>query len=205
MPFVQCPSVRVCLMSSWFVQGTGGKHQARGLKLALHLVLSGLAPCFYPAAAPSSLPLVKEQLHLCSPKITFSPLKATMRLMWPLVKMSLTPLVQGHEFGGGRPQRFSTILIVYQMISLTVFTLIAWLWCMFDRSLPHRSFPTSHSTLHSGSKSLSTTPRSVGGSIYRNQLEFSCMVDLSLLPCLFIQVFICISMDSRIFILYFGL
>ena len=26
----------------------------------LHLVLSGLAPCFYPAAVPSSLPLVKE-------------------------------------------------------------------------------------------------------------------------------------------------
>ena len=27
-----------------------------------------------------------------SPKMTFSPLKATVRLMWPLVKMSLTPL-----------------------------------------------------------------------------------------------------------------
>ena len=39
-----------------------------------------------------SLPLVKEQLHLYSPKITFSLLKATLRLMLPLVKMSLTPL-----------------------------------------------------------------------------------------------------------------
>ena len=58
----------------------------------LHLVLSGPAPCFYLAAAPSSLPLVKEQLHLYSPKITFGPLKATARLMWPPMKMSLTPL-----------------------------------------------------------------------------------------------------------------
>ena len=33
---------------------TGGKHKA------LHLVLSGLAPCFYPAAAPSSPLTVKE-------------------------------------------------------------------------------------------------------------------------------------------------
>ena len=41
---------------------------ACGLNPALHLVLSGPAPGFYPAAAPSSLPLVKEQLHLYSPK-----------------------------------------------------------------------------------------------------------------------------------------
>ena len=61
--------------------------------LALHLVLSSLAPRFYPAAAPSSLPLVKEQLHLYSPKIPFGPLKATVRLMRPPVKMSLTPLL----------------------------------------------------------------------------------------------------------------
>ena len=40
------------------------------------------APCFYPAAALSSLPLVKEQSHVYSPKITFGPLKATARLMW---------------------------------------------------------------------------------------------------------------------------
>ena len=71
---------------------TSGKHKARRPDPALHLVLSGLAPCFYPMAVPSSLPLVKEQLHLCSPKITFSTLKATERLVWPLVKMSLTPL-----------------------------------------------------------------------------------------------------------------
>ena len=50
------------------------------------------APCFYPAAAPSSLPLVKEELYLYSPKITFGALKATVRLMWPLVNMSLIPL-----------------------------------------------------------------------------------------------------------------
>ena len=30
----------------------------------------------------------KEQLHLYRPKITFGPLKATARLMWPPVKMS---------------------------------------------------------------------------------------------------------------------
>ena len=53
------------------------------------------APCFYLEVAPSSLPLVKEQLHVYSPKIAFGPLKATTRLMWPLVKMSLTPLFQG--------------------------------------------------------------------------------------------------------------
>ena len=65
---------------------------ACGLDPAPHLVLSGPAPCFYPVAAPSSLPLVKEQLHLHSPRITFGPLKAALRLMWPLVKMSLIPL-----------------------------------------------------------------------------------------------------------------
>ena len=50
-----------------------------------------LAPCFYLAAAPSSLPLVKEWLHVYSPKIIFGPLKATSRLMWPPVKMSVAP------------------------------------------------------------------------------------------------------------------
>ena len=39
---------------------TGGKHKACVTNSALHLVLSSLAPCFYPAAALSSLPLVKE-------------------------------------------------------------------------------------------------------------------------------------------------
>ena len=71
------------------VQDTGGKHKDWGLNLALHLVLSGPAPCFYPAAAPSPCLTVKEQLQSYSPKITFSPLKATVRLMWPPVKMSL--------------------------------------------------------------------------------------------------------------------
>ena len=39
---------------------TGGKHKARGPNPALYLVLSGPAPCFYPAVELSSLPLVKE-------------------------------------------------------------------------------------------------------------------------------------------------
>ena len=85
-------SLRSFLPFPYFLQSTGGKHKAHGPNLALHLVLSSPAPCFYPVAAPSSLPLVKEYLHLCSPKITFGPLKATARLMWPWVKMSLTPL-----------------------------------------------------------------------------------------------------------------
>ena len=70
---------------------TGGKHKARGPNPALHLVLSP-ATCFYLAAAPSSHLTVKEQLHVHSPQVTFGPLKATARLMWPPVKMSLTPL-----------------------------------------------------------------------------------------------------------------
>ena len=68
--------------------------QACGPNPALHLVLSGPAPCFYPAASPSSLPQVKEQLHLYSPKITFGPFKATARLIWPPMKMNLTPGLQ---------------------------------------------------------------------------------------------------------------
>ena len=43
-----------------FLYCTGGKHKACRPNPALHLVLSVPAPCFYPAAAPSSLPLVKE-------------------------------------------------------------------------------------------------------------------------------------------------
>ena len=57
---------------------------------------SGPPPCFYPAALSSHL-TVKEQLHLYSTKITFGPLKATPRLMWPPVKMNLTPLIQSIE------------------------------------------------------------------------------------------------------------
>ena len=52
---------------------------------------------FYPAAALSSLPLVKEWLHLYSPTIILGPLKATVTLLWPLVKMSLTPLLSLNE------------------------------------------------------------------------------------------------------------
>ena len=50
-------------------QITGGKHKAHRPNPALHLVLSGPAPCFCPAAAPGSLPLVKEWLHLYSLKV----------------------------------------------------------------------------------------------------------------------------------------
>ena len=46
------------------VYSTGGKHKARGPNPALHLVLSGPTPCFYPVAAPSSRLTVKEQLHV---------------------------------------------------------------------------------------------------------------------------------------------
>ena len=72
-------------------KATGSKHKARGPNPALHLVSPGPTSCVYLAAAPSSLPLVKEELHFYSPKTTFSPLRATVRLMWPPVKMSLTP------------------------------------------------------------------------------------------------------------------
>ena len=75
-------------------QSTGGKHKALGWNPALHLVLSARHLVPTQAAVPSSRLTVKEQLHLYSPEITFSPLKATMRLMWPLVKVSLTPLSQ---------------------------------------------------------------------------------------------------------------
>ena len=70
------------------IYATGGKHSSHRPTPALHLVLSGPAPCFYPAAVLSSRLTVKEQLHLYSPNITFSPLKATLRLM------RLTPLNQ---------------------------------------------------------------------------------------------------------------
>ena len=53
-----CSVITVC--SNFIQYSTGGKHKARRPNPALHLVLSGPAPCFYPAAAPSSLPLVKE-------------------------------------------------------------------------------------------------------------------------------------------------
>ena len=43
------------LLYSWQTQGPWGQIQP-----ALHLVLSGPTPCLYPAAAPSSLPLVEE-------------------------------------------------------------------------------------------------------------------------------------------------
>ena len=39
---------------------TSGKHKAQGPILALHLVLSSLAPCFYLAAALSSLPQLRS-------------------------------------------------------------------------------------------------------------------------------------------------
>ena len=65
---------------------TAGQHKARKLNPALHLVLSGQAPCFYAAAVLLRSSYIYIVLKL------FSPLKATSRLMWPLVRMSLTPL-----------------------------------------------------------------------------------------------------------------
>ena len=100
-PIIPTPSklhVRDNIFAKWFqlyqeiLYITGGKQKARRPNPALHLVLSGPAPCFYWAMVLSSCFTVKEQLHLYSPKITFGPLKATTRLMWSLVKMTLTPL-----------------------------------------------------------------------------------------------------------------
>ena len=55
--------IRFILGGSWTeTEGSSVQvaNKARGPNPALHLVLSGSAPCFYLAAAPSSLPLVKE-------------------------------------------------------------------------------------------------------------------------------------------------
>ena len=59
----QSPAVLSSQVAPSIFQGTGGKHKACGPNPALHLVLSGPSPCFYPAATLSSLPLVKEWLH----------------------------------------------------------------------------------------------------------------------------------------------
>ena len=59
---------------------------------------AGPPPCFIrpgtlflPSGSTELLDPSSGVLHLYSPKITFGPLKATTRLMWPQVKMSLTP------------------------------------------------------------------------------------------------------------------
>ena len=73
----------------------GGKHKACGQNVAPHLVLSAPARHLVSTRWPRQAPcLVKEKLHLYSPKITSGTLKATTRLMWPAVKTSLTPLLQ---------------------------------------------------------------------------------------------------------------
>ena len=54
------PVFLVMTFTHIIVQSTGGKHKALGLNPILHLVLSGRAPCFYPAAMPSSQLTVKE-------------------------------------------------------------------------------------------------------------------------------------------------
>ena len=51
--------------------------QGRGSNLALRLVFSSPAPCFYPAVL-SSFPLVKEQLHLYSPKNYIRPFEGNL-------------------------------------------------------------------------------------------------------------------------------
>ena len=82
-----CPSLPL------FSYGTGGKQKAGGPNPALHLVSSGPTPCFYPAAVPSSLPLELRSSYMYTVLNYIRPLKATTRLMWPPVKMSLTPLI----------------------------------------------------------------------------------------------------------------
>ena len=71
------------------------KRQTQGPRAesGLHLVVSGPAPPFYLVAAPSPRLTVQEQLHVHSPNVSVGPLKATARLMWPPVKMSLTALI----------------------------------------------------------------------------------------------------------------
>ena len=85
--------LNVCLLWSLYITGANTRPGVGWIRPALHLVLSHPAPCFCLAAVPSSRWTVKEQLHVHSPNITFGPLKAMARLMWPLVKMSLTPLL----------------------------------------------------------------------------------------------------------------
>ena len=60
---------------------------------------------FLPGHSAQLLAPVKEELYLYSPKSTFGPLKATLRLMWPLMKMSLTPL----------PSVLSTLKVTHAM------------------------------------------------------------------------------------------
>ena len=86
-------------------KGVRHRRQTQGLQAK-----PGPPPCFtwpstlfLPGSSTSSRLTVKEQLHLYSPQITFGPLKATWRLMWPPVKMSLTPLVWGTE--GAYPEQ----------------------------------------------------------------------------------------------------
>ena len=77
----------------YFKDGLDQRWQTPGPRAesALHLVESGLAPRFYPAAAaPSSRFTVTEQLQFRSPEVTFGPLKATKADV-ALVTMSLTP------------------------------------------------------------------------------------------------------------------
>ena len=78
------------------------------------------APCFYPGAVPSSYLTVKEQLHVYSPKIALGPLKAAARLLWPRVKMSLTPLIQAkfqrQRFGDERNLLFFVFIIFFLLL-----------------------------------------------------------------------------------------
>ena len=110
------------------VQTTGGKHKACGPNPALRLIFSSLAPCFCP------------QLHLISPKITSGPLKATARLMWPPVKMSLIPLVQTilnifyglqHFFIEARHMKYSPFEYYYSINIHVYITLHTYLHLVF--------------------------------------------------------------------------
>ena len=74
-PNLKTSTATMTIEQRWQTQGPRAES-------ALHLVSSGPAPCCYPAAALSSH-LTVEWLHLYRPKITFGPLRATTRLMWP--------------------------------------------------------------------------------------------------------------------------
>ena len=74
----------LCLGHGWQTQARGPNPASTLFHPPQHLISS--------ISSVSAELTVKEQSHVYSPKVTLGPLKATARLMWPLVKMSLTPL-----------------------------------------------------------------------------------------------------------------
>ena len=82
------------------------------------IVLSGLAPCFYPASALSSGLTVREWLHLYSPKITFSPLKALLSWCGPSWKWVW------HPWPKATSSKSPPASLIYNFLRLNLFELI---------------------------------------------------------------------------------